>query len=377
MKDEIIDKSIITVNQEENQDYQHNKINHANLLHKLITIFGKIFYIVIWIAIILIVLASIGKYVSASEIVDRKSNLGKESLNCTNINNSIKISLLNAKLETKDFANKKMDQWIKKLMLRVENDYLQWFFGYWNQLILGLSSIYYWLWHWFSPDNNLPAKQVIANKLQNEFTKRVIRPDIAELEIERITNEIMQHYTASIRLNLKQIFKKNQISQYEWQTHLDKIIVISTSSQTSRDVPLTLKTIALSTTGSSIAMGKAFSPVIKKIASNSAAKLAGKVSTNVSSKAGAAIAAKTGGKFAAKTFGKILGSSIGVLIIVWDVWDHFSSKKSRLPVVKNNVKDYLNELKEIIVNDPNMGLMSLVHNIEQNISYSIRKTSLN
>jgi hypothetical protein len=88
------------------------------------------------------------------------------------------------------------------------------------------------------------------------------------------------------------------------------------------------------------------------------------------------MAAKTGGMVAAKTGGRFLGTFIAVGIIMWDVWDHYQTKKKALPVLRNNIKDYLNEVKESIIHDPEYGIMTIIYNMEHGISEQLQKKNL-
>jgi hypothetical protein len=97
-------------------------------------------------------------------------------------------------------------------------------------------------------------------------------------------------------------------------------------------------------------------------------KIGAKISTKLAAKSAAKMAAKTGGKVAAKTGGKFLGTIIAVGIIIWDVWDHYATKKKAKPVLRQNIYDYLKEVKKSILYDPEYGIMTIIYQMEQGIS---------
>ncbi len=74
-----------------------------------------------------------------------------------------------------------------------------------------------------------------------------------------------------------------------------------------------------------------------------------------------------------RTGGKFVGTIIAVGIIIWDVWDHYNTKKKAMPVLRTNIKDYFRELKMSILFDPEYGVMTIIYGMEKNIAESIRK----
>jgi hypothetical protein len=100
-------------------------------------------------------------------------------------------------------------------------------------------------------------------------------------------------------------------------------------------------------------------------------KISAKISTRLAAKSAGKMAAKTGGKVAAKTGGKFLGAIIAVGIIIWDVWDHYATKKKAKPVLRKNIHDYLKEVKNSILHDPAYGIMTIIYQMEISISKDV------
>jgi hypothetical protein len=99
-----------------------------------------------------------------------------------------------------------------------------------------------------------------------------------------------------------------------------------------------------------------------------------KVTAKLASKAAASIAAKTGAKVIAKVGGEFLGPIVAIGIIIWDVWDHTKTKETGLPVLRQNILDYFNELKIAILSDSEHGILTIIHQLEAQIVESVKKT---
>ena len=96
-------------------------------------------------------------------------------------------------------------------------------------------------------------------------------------------------------------------------------------------------------------------------------KIGARVSAKFAGKAASKMATKTGGKVAAKVGGKFAGSIIAIGVIIWDVWDHYETKKKALPVLRKNINDYFVEVKESILHDSVYGIMPIVYGLERQI----------
>ena len=63
-----------------------------------------------------------------------------------------------------------------------------------------------------------------------------------------------------------------------------------------------------------------------------------------------------------------MGAIVAIGIIIWDVWDHHATKSKAKPILRKNIYDYLNEVKESILHDPSYGIMTIIYEMEQIIS---------
>jgi hypothetical protein len=208
-------------------------------------------------------------------------------------------------------------------------------------------------------------KARLTADIQAQFAMRVLRPEIAQLELERLTNEILTIYVTKVREYLAPMPEKYQLPLPEWERYLDDIAVIISRTEGNRATPLTLKALTVTIGASTVALGHALHPAIKQIGSHVSGTFAGKAAGN--------IAAKTGAKVGAKAGGKLLGPIIGIGIMTWEVWDHQQTKKVGRPILRQAIADYFTEVKQHLLHEPASGVMAMLHTIEGNIIASLRK----
>jgi hypothetical protein len=88
-------------------------------------------------------------------------------------------------------------------------------------------------------------------------------------------------------------------------------------------------------------------------------------------KTGAKIAAKTGASLAGKIGAELLDPIVGIGILLWDVWDYNRTVAIDRPILRENIADYLEEMKLSILANPENGIMTAVDKIEGEILESI------
>ncbi len=134
--------------------------------------------------------------------INKKSN--------SKIDREISQALQTARANSQNFALGEIEGWVEELMTRVDQGFLSWYFNYFNQKQFEgkafLSGLYSSIAHWVNTDNP-PPEQVVAENLtktiQTEFTKRVIRPQEAQLRLERITRDTVNLYVSNLSNELE------------------------------------------------------------------------------------------------------------------------------------------------------------------------------
>ena len=332
----------------------------------------------LWVAVILIVIVPLlGRGFIASsvsgnsrDLSDRSSDvvvIDKTLVDRSNIDLAIATALQDAHTKAENFASARLDQWVDQLMTRVDDSFLDWYFDYFNQKKMEFSAPFVWLSsataRWIDTQNP-PPSQVVAEKLtedfQTEFAKRVLRPKVAQLELERITRDTINLYISELGNNISSVQSTYKIPQGDWERYLGDIAI--TIGDTEGNISnLSLKLLV---GGSSYLLAKAMIPAVTKIGS--------KVATSLAGKATAKIAAKTGGMVASNLGVQLLDPIVAVGILIWDVWDYKHTVKIDRPVLREAILDYLTQVKASLLDNPENGVMAAIEQLEGGILKSAR-----
>jgi hypothetical protein len=123
---------------------------------------------------------------------------------------------------------------------------------------------------------------------------------------------------------------------------------------------LTLKALTVTGVGSTALLAVHMKTMVGNIT--------GKIITKSSGKVASKMAVKTGGKVAAKVGGKFFGTIAGLGVLVWDVWDHRTVERNNRPLLRQSLQDYFTELKSILLDDPEFGIMAAFHDFERQVA---------
>lgn len=327
---------------------------------------------VLWTVAVLILVAGLGKLFifKSTDNSGIKKTVEKpllEKINWEMVNEEIKSSLEKSRIHAEKVASMDLDKWIHGLMLRVDEEFLPWYFDYWTQQKMGIEGLLAQIWHWVD-DESPTAAEKITEDVQRQFSAKVLRPQIAQLELERIVNKTVAEYSKSLSGDLSKLPKKFNIKRADWDRYITDISVMTSSVEAGREISISLKVLAGAGAGGIALIFRTIKPLLTKIGS----KISGRMATGIAAK----MAAKTGGKVALRSGGKFLGSIIAIGIIVWDVWDHYRTKQRAMPVLRRNIKDYLLELKNSILTDTDFGIMTVIHKMEIKIVSGLREKTI-
>jgi hypothetical protein len=128
-----------------------------------------------------------------------------------------------------------------------------------------------------------------AEDIQAQFATRVLRPEIAQLELERLTNEVLKIYVTKVSEYLTPMPEKYQLTPPDWERYLDDIAVVISRTEGNRATPLTLKALTVTTGAGMVALGHALRPAIQQIGSKVSGTLAGKAAGKMAAKTGAKV----------------------------------------------------------------------------------------
>lgn len=330
---------------------------------------------VIWLVVLTIIAAIIGTFVisqSPKRVVSPPPVI-IQSLDWRKVDSAIRSDLENAHKIAEQFASNKLDGWVDELMIKVDDSFLPWYFGYWNQQLLGIQSLSQTAYHWIN--GNAPTAEEKLNQIvEGEFTNRVLQPQIAQLEIETLTNETRNVYINTLENKLNITQQSLKISQPRWQRHLEDITLITRSSESNRGTSLALKSIGSTSVAGGVVvervLAKTSAKTFSKFTGKTVSKFTGKTVAKVLGKAGG-VASEAVGEAVAVATAPIVGPILGIGIVAWDLIDHYQTRKVNEPILRREIKEYLTKMEANVLNDNNTGIMSAIYHLELQVLKSL------
>lgn len=303
----------------------------------------------IWLFVLLIITVAVANFLKT-----QSPHLGDEPISIrqvpivrpipSDVDRAIASALQATRSETLDFASDRLDGWKANVMQRVDHYFLPWYFGYLNQQGLGLKYLFQGAYHGLNGRAATPD-QALSQKIQQEFEQRVLPPELAQATFADLIQDSTRFYTEALSQKIDAIPSQYQIPQADWKGYIRDLGRITNRSEANREVSLTEKGVAVTLgTSSAVAVGK----VASKVASKTASK----------------VAAKSGVKLVGKIGAEALGSFFGVGIIAWDVWDHQQTRATQMPILRQNIEEYLDQVKASLLKDPTSGLISAIYELE-------------
>jgi hypothetical protein len=282
------------------------------------------------------------------------------------VDRAMATALQTARSDAQTFAAGELATWSMELEPRIEG-FLDWYFDFFHQKTMEFSTPFVWggasLWHRLHPHAPTGKETVVtrlSQQFQDEFAKRVLVPQNAQLRLERITTATVDRYLTTANQQIGTIQTQYKIPQGTWERYLADIS--QTLGREGSISHLSMKTAVGG--GSYLAFKPLLATSIGKLGSKASAKLVGTATTKA--------AAKTGGAIAAELGAAVLDPVVGVGILVWDVVDYRQSVQRDRPVLKQNLTDYLQDVQQMLLNHPESGVMAAVTQLEQNILKSLR-----
>lgn len=289
-------------------------------------------------------------------------------INWMQVEKSVKESMQEAHEIAEGYASQELDTWTDKLVERVDTNFRDWYFGYFNQKRIEYSSFFTGISaniaHGLNPNNPTSEEKIaeaMTEDFQIEFAKRVLVPEISQLQLQTIASQTSKRYLNALKVNLSQIPEQQQIPRADWESYLKVASVDIKDTEGKILANLSLQKIVAG--GAYVALKPLLLPLLPKIGSAIVAKLAGK--------AGAKIAAKTGGILGGQIGSALLDSTIGVGIILWDIWETNHSASIEKPILRENLVDYIHAVKDSILTNPNNGIMTVIDQADRNIIQAI------
>jgi hypothetical protein len=197
-----------------------------------ITQFIKATSLLIWSVVAFIIVAGLGYHFFLSEpagvgVAQPKKVIKEKSKPVPPVYNELDKAVEEAGQGAADASARlsQLDKWDKELRERVDNDFLPWYFSYWNTQIRGVKALYYGAIHWADSDRPSAAEKH-TEEFQLQFTTRVLQPHTSQKQLERIQVATLEGYLQNLRTLIADIPKRYKVSAADWENYLTEISIV-------------------------------------------------------------------------------------------------------------------------------------------------------
>lgn len=254
------------------------------------------------------------------------------------------------------YAESAVVSWITELRTRAEEDFLPWYFAYWNQQALMLRSVGYTLMDTRVArgitGKQLAAEQQLGDYLQAAFTARVLQPGNAQRRVDAITREAVAVYLKTFSAELRAVKVEYTVSDQDWQRHLKGLPEMLRCVEGNRQVPLILKGLTMSSGIVSVKVVQAVTVQIRKV---------------LMRRAGHELI-KDGVQHTGRYFIRGFGWAATLAISAWDLYDHHRTVSQNLPIMRKILNSYFDELGDLVLNDPQYGILKTLEAVQQELA---------
>ena len=330
----------------------------------------KVLLAAVWTLIVIVVwVGLVWPNIHPSEVVARQRRAGeipvRAVINREVIAADILAAVDAAKAKAMTHAAGDLTAWTAELAASAEDDFVPWYFGYFTQQALALEGLYNQVRNLFVKDGP-SAADAVRKRIDREFAARVLSPEMADRRYERVVRDAVSLFVEDVRVRVAAIPVKYNIPASEWQSYIADAGGILGNVEGNRSVRLSVKAATVPVAAGTVVAGKVCAEFCKNVVSRMSAKLAGTTAEVLAPEAGAAA-----GESAAVCGEGLAGPVIGLAIAGWDVADHYYTAHENAPVMIENIKKLLAELRETLLNDPVTGVKGVLNTLEDKILSSL------
>jgi len=263
-----------------------------------------------------------------------------------------------------NFATEELNNYVEELMVDVDHKFLDWYFNFFYQkIIVEYGSVISWIA--FKADEplkvfrakdekNLKTNQLIEKRLTDNFYNKfqqVVFSESAQKKFQKIIQRTGTIYGNSMSLVFADVKNCNKIPDEDWNNHLGDLakLIYNTGNNESS---LSIESLGSSVLTEGAIVGAVFGT---------------KLLSNLAIKASSKVAVKSGTSIALSTTAKLADPLLAIGFVVWDVWDYTKMVKKSRPILRQNILDYLTELKNQTLYDSTIGIVPALEEIEAQV----------
>ncbi|MDT9180605.1 MAG: hypothetical protein P5702_23860 [Limnospira sp. PMC 1291.21] len=249
--------------------------------------------------------------------------------------------------EAQEYAKQELDKWKDELINRIDTDFLNWYFSYFNQKKQEINTLFQ-----FAGQNiingfnqyrvNEQIKNSVNDNLQREFYRRVVSPESVESEFKTIVLDTTELYLKLLSRQLKDFDidnKDDQNAESEWHQNLKEIKARLENEQGEESLPVVV------------------------IGGMATTKLLGNLAAKMGSKAAATVISSQ--------LAAMIDPLVGFGLLAFDYWDYRNGVEQNKQRLRCDLVKSLDQLENTLLKNPKFGVMSAVNELEKKIKNSL------
>ncbi|MDF7826967.1 hypothetical protein P4B35_23285 [Pontiellaceae bacterium B12227] len=268
---------------------------------------------------------------------------------------SVQRCLEHAHDKAERYAEGEVQVWVKTLRTRLDEDFLPWWFSYFNQQAVMLKAAGYWCLDTPLIEGVLGKQESMEDRLEDlverEFHARVLQPKSAQLRIEKITRKTIEVYLLAVQEELNRVQVEFQVHQQDWDRYLAGLPVTVMTLEANRQVGLVMKGVSAGGGVAALGIGRS---------------LTGRVRSLVVHRVNQEFlehGAMVGGRVIAKNAGWWIAAGC----FAWDLADHHRTVAQNRPVLRRSLGTFLDELQEQVLRDQRCGVLTVLAEVQRDV----------
>lgn len=272
------------------------------------------------------------------------------------------------------YTSNELDKWINDMMARADNEFLEDYFSLMQTKRRELLSLYNSTIHFFNKDAD-SAEEAAIRELENEISRKVIKPELSQARIENITNQALDVYMTTFDNELVKLQESYKIPTPDWNKYISGLCGLTLDTN-QKSYPIAFKTVVVSGTAMT---GMMVAPAIKNVATKISSRIAEKTAAKAGTKAAEKVAVKAGSKAAAKGAGTVaktipyIGWGITAVICIWDIVDYSKSASEGKKLLRTSLEEYFGEIKTELLGNNEISIMGSITLWENSLKAKIAR----
>lgn len=268
---------------------------------------------------------------------------------------SLKRSLVNAHEKAQRYGETEVRAWSQELRTRVEEDFLPWWFGYFNQQAVMLRAAGYRCLDTPLMEGLAGRQESMETRLEQlverEFHARVLQPRSAQLRIEKITRKTVEVYLYEVQQELDKVRVEFGIRQQEWDRYLAGLPDTVLTLEANRQVPLLVKGLTAGSGAATLKIGSVLSARVRAMTMR-------RVQREFM---------EDGLQMGGRVVLRGAGWWIALGCFAWDLADHHRTVQQNRPVLERSLGTFMDELEEQVLWDQRCGILSVLNEVQRKV----------